>query len=1145
MLSPQIIKQALRQKVPSRIYTRGVTYFQSGRVDGWSAKEDSGTINIVGEVEGSEIYNAVLEFDIVTQIFTSLECSCPYGSCCKHTVALGLTFADGLQKNPQGTHQVINGKITEVNSRVGLEVNEASVHLALNNLGLSADTLPQELVVQLLNYKKPKMVVQPKHVTDFLSEKNKKIKVFNVQDYYISLSSYNNYMPTLHEKEYFYSPPNVGEVMELEGITATQREVLSFINQDAIRTAQTPDLLKFLPLLVESGFPVYKSFSTSYGSKLKIEIKPLPLNAEVIYEAESMEEDAKRIRHNLFLRLPEIYWKGKNVWYDKAFFIQGANLLRETETSLELHQLTPAINTMLKHLEPVFDYNNNSHKVKYHQTRFTGEELEQFDRLAKDMSRLMSLVSAPPQFMPQVIKAKPQPTLAVNFDNTAQTLSVSPVMDYSIYKQKVGDSVYISRRGGTSFLSQKQPFEHPGSHIVRVENNVISLAKVEQKKEIELYKELSARAEEFGFSKTLKLQKKGTGQLGEYLSKSWPALLAHAKKSGYVVFFEKDELTNSRANFSADFTTEINADNDWLYFDVACYCAGERVTLEKLLAYLQSGQTFWQKQDGSLVEITNRPELERLARLLQSFHARENGGFEGKLYHVPELEYAMTSSPHYNSQRAKSFKEFLNRVENGRPVKKVRLPKELVKILRPYQKAGIEWLYFLRSYRFAGILADDMGLGKTLQTLAVLVLEKVSGKPSIVVCPKTLLYNWKLEVEKFFPGFKVAIYDGTPRERTEIMEKLKQQDLIIVSYGTLKKDHDKFEKFKLQFNYAVLDEAQFIKNHSTKNAQIVKKLNADYRLALTGTPLENSVSELWSIYDFLMPGFLGNYEHFAKNFHKPIMDRGDRQALEHLRRKVGSFMLRRVKSEVLKELPPKIEQMSQCHLSDAQNILYQQILAKVRGDVFDAVKQKGFKSAQIHILAGLTKLRQACNHPALLTKDKDFRNYESSKLDMCMELAEEVAEGRRKVLIFSQFTQMLDIVSAALKDRNIEHLYLSGKTRDRQSLVDKFNTDPAVTVFLISLKAGGTGLNLTAADTVIIFDPWWNPSVENQAVDRAHRIGQTKTLNVYRLLTVGTIEEKIQKLKEKKQLLFNALIGQSGDMFKKLTWDDVRELFAN
>ena len=333
-------------------------------------------------------------------------------------------------------------------------------------------------------------------------------------------------------------------------------------------------------------------------------------------------------------------------------------------------------------------------------------------------------------------------------------------------------------------------------------------------------------------------------------------------------------------------------------------------------------------------------------------------------------------------------------------------------------------------------------------------------------------------------------------------------DLIILSYSTLKQDENYLLKTDRSFQYVVLDEAQFIKNQATKSAQVVKRLKADYRLALTGTPFENNVSEIWSIFDFLMPGFLGTHEQFFKRFHKPIMEESDQEALEQLRQKIQPFMLRRTKSEVLKELPAKIERVSACRLSDAQTILYQEILANVRSDIFATVERQGFKRSHIHILAALTKLRQVCNHPALLAKDIDWRRYESTKLDTCLELIQEAIDGKHKVLVFSQFTSMLDIVSEALKDQNVAHHYLSGKTRNRQQVIDDFNENPRIPVFLISLRAGGTGLNLTAADTVIIFDPWWNPSVEHQAVDRTHRIGQKRMVNVYRLLTLGTIEEK-------------------------------------
>jgi len=359
----------------------------------------------------------------------------------------------------------------------------------------------------------------------------------------------------------------------------------------------------------------------------------------------------------------------------------------------------------------------------------------------------------------------------------------------------------------------------------------------------------------------------------------------------------------------------------------------------------------------------------------------------------------------------------------------------------------------------------------------------------------------------------------------------------------MQKDCEVYDKQKIKFNYCVLDEAQFIKNHATKNAQIVKKINADYRLALTGTPLENSVSEIWSIFDFLMPGFLGSYNSFARKFQNPIMKYSDAPALKNLREKTECFMLRRAKSEVLKELPPKVEQFSHCHLEKAQNILYQEILANVKSEIFETVKNKGFNKSRIHILAGLMKLRQVCNHPVLLLKDEDHTKYESAKLNMFLELIDEIVGGKNKVLVFSQFTKMLDILAKELDKNNISYSYLSGKTKKRQELVDDFNKNEDKQVFLISLKAGGTGLNLTSANNVIIFDPWWNPSVENQAIDRTHRIGQKKSVNVYRLITKGTIEERIVKLQDKKKFLFDNLVGESKDLFTKLTWDDIKELF--
>lgn len=1136
VLSPIIIQQALEDETEPQIYSRGVAYFQSGRVLQWQADDDQeeNAIMITGEVRGSEMYTVVLGFHIREAVFFNLDCSCPYGDVCKHIIAVGLTFAESLRKGRSGS------KIIDAQN------NADDLHLrqALDELGISADRVPESLISRLLRYRKPAFLA----ATAAAGQRRKpaKPKPFNPQNYRILLDAYHGYAPSVYEKNDAYQQADINKILQRGDITPAQRELLTYINDGGFGRNESamPDPDRFFPLLVQSGFPVCTGFSF-YGSRpVTIELHPQPLIADIVYEPAPLYADPTIVRHDFFLRMPEEYWKGKNVWYDQAFCINGASLVRENSNALELHQLTPPLTGIIARLKPVFDYEKNARNVKYHQASLTGEEVEHFDQLVQDASRLFACAAPLPQLVPQAVITAPQPALAVDFDNAAQSLRVMPVMDYGIYLQDISESVYVSRRAKGSTLCRRPPFAHPGSHIVTVEGGIIRHTKVRHQQEIQLFRELARKAQDFGFSKTLKCAKRGSRQLAEYLHTAWPKLAAYAERQGYPMVFTKDELAREQAAFRADFTADLHAENDWLYFDLTCYCADERVTLEKLLVFIESGELFWRKDDGTLVEISNRQELERLVGLLKSFHARENG-FEGKLYHAPELAYVMTSSPYYTSVRAKSFQQFFRRMQKGKPVKTVQLPNSLARVVRPYQKHGIEWLYFLRSYRFAGILADDMGLGKTLQALSMVSMEKIAGRPSIVVCPKTLLYNWKMEAQKFFPELRVLVYDGAPRERAALRKTIRRCDLLVVSYSTLKHDDAVLTKSTLRFNYAVLDEAQYIKNHATKNAQSVKKLNADFRLALTGTPLENSVSELWSIYDFLMPGFLGTHEQFVKRFHRPIMDAGDRRALEHLRRKVESFMLRRTKAEVLQELPPKIEQESQCHMSEAQNVLYQQILAKVRGDVFAAVKQKGFQSAQIHILAGLTKLRQACNHPALLTKDKDFRAYESAKLDMCLELAGEVAESGRKALIFSQFTQMLDIVSAALKDRSIPYAYLSGKTKNRQEVIHAFTTDPNIPVFLISLKAGGTGLNLTAADTVILFDPWWNPSVENQAIDRTHRIGQTKTVNVYRLLTTGTIEEKIQALKHKKQQLFDAMIGESGDLFKKLTWDDVRGLFAD
>ncbi len=475
------------------------------------------------------------------------------------------------------------------------------------------------------------------------------------------------------------------------------------------------------------------------------------------------------------------------------------------------------------------------------------------------------------------------------------------------------------------------------------------------------------------------------------------------------------------------------------------------------------------------------------------------------------------------------------------------LPPDLDRILRPYQKDGVAWLRFLEENRFGGILADDMGLGKTLQALAWLDLRRgrppaAGRKPALVVCPSSLVENWAEESARFTPGLRVLVFSGG--ERHAKWDDLETADLAVTSYALLRRDIEQWAA--LEFGAVILDEAQHIKNRSTQNAQAVKRLRADHRLVLTGTPIENSVADLWSIMDFLMPGYLGPYERFRAGYEAPIARGGDEgeAAQARLRRKLRPFLLRRLKQEVARDLPPRIEKLAACSMTRDQQMVYKNLLEASQRKVSDLVARQGFQRARMEILTTLLRLRQACCHLELLRlKDLDSR-FPSGKLELFFELLDEAIDGGHRALVFSQFTSMLAILRRELESRGIAYCYLDGATRDRMAVVREFNTNRAIPVFLISLKAGGTGLNLTGADLVIHFDPWWNPAVEAQATDRAHRIGQHRTVYSLKLITRDSVEEKVLALQRRKQQVIQAALADDAHVMQTLTWEDVRGLLS-
>ncbi len=558
--------------------------------------------------------------------------------------------------------------------------------------------------------------------------------------------------------------------------------------------------------------------------------------------------------------------------------------------------------------------------------------------------------------------------------------------------------------------------------------------------------------------------------------------------------------------------------------------------LKKKYHRLRNGD-FISMEDENLAMLSEM--LETLQLSPRDF-IKSKGNVNVPMYRALYLDRMLEDHEEVSSQRDRTFKNLIRDFKTTKDAD-YEVPASLDKVLRKYQKHGFRWLMTMDSYGFGGILADEMGLGKTVQVISMLESRKERDGAkerkeqkrgvSLVVCPSSLVYNWVDEFEKFAPGLKVVPIVGAKPVRQEILNRVFQEeggavDAVVTSYDLLKRDVDLYTD--LSFDYEILDEAQYIKNHQTAATKSVKVIRAAHRLALTGTPIENRLSELWSIFDFLMPGYLYGYEQFRRDFEVPIVGKTDDGQADRLRRMVSPFIMRRLKKDVLKDLPDKIEETRVSVLGDRQRELYDAQVMKLK-DMLEGEDDAGVRKKKIQILAELTRLREICCDPGLVYDDYEEL---SAKVESLLELLRDAIDGGHRCLVFSQFTSMFSIIEPRLKEEGIEYMKIVGATpkEERAGLVKEFNRGQ-VPVFIISLKAGGTGLNLTGADTVIHFDPWWNVAVQNQATDRAHRIGQDKVVTVYKLICKGTIEEKIVKLQEsKKELAEEILQGETGNL---------------
>ena len=638
-----------------------------------------------------------------------------------------------------------------------------------------------------------------------------------------------------------------------------------------------------------------------------------------------------------------------------------------------------------------------------------------------------------------------------------------------------------------------------------------------------------------------------TDGAGQWLLADEPAVyeflrtgLAELDKLAVVYYADDFRSLRVRSSIRVRAGVRLSADTDWLELSLDCEAASPGELFELVAAY-RLKKKYHRLADGGFLSLDS-PEFETVATLLEQLDLTA-ADLEKPAIALPKaqalyLDSLTKSDETLYLDRSPEFRRMVRELREPQETE-VALPAGIRGSLRGYQETGYRWLKSLARYGLGGILADDMGLGKTLQVLAFLLSEREKPGPSLVVAPTSLVFNWQEEAARFTPDLRVLVIAGQAPDRQALLAEAAQTDLLVTSYGMLKRDVALYASLRLK--YCFLDEAQNVKNPQTLNAKTVRKIEAGVCFALTGTPIENSLTELWSVFDFILPGYLRNHADFVRRFETPIVKNADAAAQRELSRHIRPFVLRRMKRTVLRELPEKIESKVTTPMTPEQIRLYTAWLQKTRREFEQEVDARGFDQSRIKILALLTRLRQICCHPSLFIED--YRGG-SGKLSALADLIQTARDGGHRALIFSQFTGMLELIQPTLAEAGVRWHYLDGATpaSERIHRVNAFNGGDR-DVFLISLKAGGTGLNLTGADMVVHCDPWWNPAVEDQATDRAYRIGQQNVVQVFKLVAQGTIEEKIHALQAKKRELIDTLIQPGETFLNKLTEPEIRELF--
>ncbi len=707
-----------------------------------------------------------------------------------------------------------------------------------------------------------------------------------------------------------------------------------------------------------------------------------------------------------------------------------------------------------------------------------------------------------------------KPGIKILLRERGDYLLFQPVFTYHGYDIKQNDKEKIILPSANKLLVIKRDLEIEESYIKKIENLHSGFVRPEG---------------------TDSLALKGT----DVLKNNWFFLFIDAAKEMNVPVYGFDALKNFRFNTSKPATKiHISSHTDWFDAKVDIQFGEQKVTVDDVKKALANKQQYVHLNDGTL-GILPEEWVKKYSLLFRVGDGKANNMKLSK-YHFSIIEDLYEQRD--EEELVFKLEEKYERLKDNHAISKIDAPAHLQSVLRPYQTSGFQWLNYLSGVQWGGILADDMGLGKTIQALSFLhhLREKNGKLTSLVVCPTTLMYNWENEIKKFTPSLTYYIHHGGARTKTTLATH--ETDIIITTYGTLRSDIKQF--VEVPFDYVILDESQAIKNPASKVAKASSLLKAANRLCLSGTPLQNNTFDIYAQMNFLNPGMLGTIDFFKQEFSIPIDKFGEKEQKEHLRRLLYPFILRRTKEQVARDLPEKSEMILFCEMGDEQRKIYDAYRNDYRDKILGVVEEQGVNKSQLTILQGLMKLRQICDSPAIMKDEEKLPNV-SVKLE---EIGREITENisNHKALVFSQFLGMLALIRAKLNELGVDHEYFDGSTSapDRQKAIDRFQSEENCRVFLISLKAGGVGINLTAADYVYIVDPWWNPAVEQQAIDRTHRIGQTKNIFAYRMICKDTVEDKILQLQQKKKALAADLITDDSGFVKSLTKEDIEYLFS-